>query len=70
MKAKKVIHVTRARVTVICGGAFSCLQPLKTLTGEEIARLKRHLKRGPRMTRKGRAEYLRWLIRSRKTNER
>lgn len=31
-------------------------------TGKEIARLKRRLKRGPRLTRKGRCEYLRWLL--------
>jgi hypothetical protein len=29
---------------------------------DDTARLKRALKRGPRLTRKGRAEYLRWLI--------
>jgi hypothetical protein len=37
--------------------------------GEEIARIRRRLKFGPKLTRKGRAEYLRRLInQSRKRN--
>jgi hypothetical protein len=32
------------------------------MTGKESARLKRRLKNGPRLTRKARAEYARWLI--------
>ncbi len=38
------------------------MDELPAMTSIEVRRLKRWLKRGPRLTRQGRAEFARWLL--------
>jgi hypothetical protein len=38
------------------------ISPVDLFSSVEVRRLKRWLKRGPRLTRQGRAEFARWLL--------